>query len=246
MIAGNLKYTGELKKHLQTIKTWPFEIKIEATDPAVRWTECEGSSSMLNEIAAKALQMLQLNSCQILVLSSGNGFKCQAMQMNRSASSHRQSTQRDYYRVQDFLHKVILSDSPVLIDHSDHFIRPEDRYLLRIHPSESLILIPLRIETEPVGLFMLAFESYNLSIGSVNQALVFADQASKAIHREGLFFSEEVSIIELVMVLAEALRTWDQPTSLHSRRITVLAEKTAIKLGCSFHEIQSIRSIKRA
>jgi len=241
MVAGNLGFTSELKSRLQTIKTWPSDLQFEDSDPAVRWMEMEGSSSMLNEIAVKAVEILQVNSCQVVVLASGSSFRCQAMHWNRSAASSRQSIPKDYIWAQNLLQKAILSDSPVLIDHRDSTVTLEERYALRVYPFENLLLIPMRIQTEPTGLFMLAFQTTELSMERIKQALVFADQAGKALQREGLLFSEEVSIIELVMALAEAMRTWDMSTSQHCHRISSLAEKTAIKMGCSFQEIQAIR-----
>jgi putative nucleotidyltransferase with HDIG domain len=240
MVAGNLGFTGELKTRLQTIKTWPYDMQFEASDPALQWVELEGSSSQINEIASKAVEILQANSCQILVLASGGSFRCQAVYWNRAATQ-RPSLPRDFHRVQNYLQRVILSDNPVLLDHKDHYVPQEERVALHVQPSDNLLLIPMRIQTEPVGVFMLAFKTLDLSMEKVKQALVFADQASKALQREGLYYSEEVSIIELVMVLGEAMRTWDPTTSRHCHNLTSLAEKTAIKMGCDFHDIQVIR-----
>ncbi len=241
MVAGNLGFTGELITRLKTIKTWPSEMQFEASDPAMRWVELEGNSSRINEIAAKAVEFLRVNSCQIVVLAGGGSFRCQAIHWDRSASYQRPSTPRDFHRVEHLLQRVALSDSPVLIDRRDTFLGQEERFALRIQPFENLLLIPMRIQTEPVGVFMVAFQTADLSMDKVKQALVFADQASKALQREGLNFSEEVSIIELVMVLGEAMRTWDASTSRHCHNITTLAEKTAIKMGCDFHQVQVIR-----
>lgn len=241
IVAGNLGFTGELKSRLQTIKTWPHGLQFEASDPAVRWLEKEGPSSLLNEITEKAVEILQVNSCQVVVLARGGSFRCQAMHWNKSAKSPRQSMPQDYRWAQSLLQRAILSDSPVLLDCRDPIITPEERYALRISSMENLLLIPMRIQTEPTGLFLLAFQTTDLSMERVKQALVFADQAGKALHREDLFFSDEVSIIELVMALAEALRTWDMSTSQHCRNMSLLAEKTAMTMGCDFQDIQTIR-----
>lgn len=241
MVAGNLGFTGELKTRLQTIKTWPYELPYEASDPALKWVEQEGSSSRLNEIALKAVELLQVNFCQIAVLANGGSFRCQAMHWNRAAGLPHPSAPRDYHRVQHFLQRVILSDNPVLIDYKDPSIGPDERMTLRVHPLENMLLIPMRLQTEPVGILMLAFKTLDISMEKVKQALVFADQAGKALQREGLYFSEEVSIIELVMVLGEAMRTWDPSTGRHCRNLTTLAEKMAMKMGCDFQQIQVIR-----
>ncbi len=241
MVAGNLGFTGELKTRLQTLKTWSYETPVEVYDPALRRMELESSTSLDKDITAEAVEILRVNSCQIVVLVNGSDFRCQAMHWNRSASAPRQSMCRDYYRAQNLLQRAILSDSPVLIGRNDPGVTPEERYQLRALPSENLLLIPIRIHTEPAGVFILTFHPMDLSIEQVKQALVLADQAGKALHREGLLLSDEVSIIELVMVLSEALRTWDLPTSQHCYNISALAEKTAIKFGCDFFEIQAVR-----
>lgn len=241
MVAGNMGFTGELRTRLQTLKTWSFDTPCEVSDPALHWTELEGSSSLVNDITATAVEILQVNSCQIVVLVNGSDFRCQAMHWSRSAAAPRQSMQRDFYWARNLLQRVILSDTPVLIGRNDPGLTSEERYALRALPNENILLIPIRIQTEPAGVFMLTFQPMNLTLEQVKQALGLADQAGRALHREGLLLADEVSIIELVMVLAEALRTWDLPTSQHCFNISALAEKTAIRLGCDFHEIQAIR-----
>ncbi len=241
MITGNVHLTGDYKKRYRKHAAVPAEGLVDVGNEALNWIEIEGSSSLLYEIAVKAVELLEVSHCQILVLGANGVFHSQAYHWNSSAGLQRSSGRRDYQRAQDFLQKIILSDGPVFVGQHDKLLTGEQRSALKSNHQENLLLFPMRLDTEPVGVFIVGFEKMAAVDEKVRLASLFSRQAALALHREGLPFSEEESVIEIVMALSKALEARDLSTGAHCRKITRLTEQMAVRLGCSFHEIQSIR-----
>jgi putative nucleotidyltransferase with HDIG domain len=241
MITGNVHLTGDYKKNYRKSKPSLSDGMVECGDPALKWIEIEGSSSLLYEIAVKAVELLDITHCQILVLGSNGVFHCQAYHWNNSAYAQRSTGRRDYQRAQEFLQKIILSDGPVYISPNDRLLSNEQRSALKSHSLENLLLFPMRLDTEPVGVFVVGFEKIAAIDEKVRLASLFSRQAALALHREGLPYSEDESVIEIVMALSKALEARDLSTGAHCRKITRLTEKIALHLGCPFHDIQAIR-----
>jgi len=241
MITGNVRPTGDYIKRYQKSTTALPEGVVDLGDTALNWIEIEGSSSLLYEITVKAVELLEITHCQILVLGSNGVFHCQAYHWNNSGFTQGSSNKRDDQRAQEFLQKIILSDGPVYISPSDRLLTTEQRNALKSHSQENLLLFPMRLDTEPVGVFVVGFDKFAAIDEKVRLGSLFSKQAALALHREGLPYSEEESVIEIVMALSKALEARDLSTGAHCRKITRLTEKIAVHLGCPFHEIQAIR-----
>ena len=241
MITGNLRIKGDSishqKKHSPTLP----DGLVEAGDPAAHWLQMEGSSSLLYEIAVKAVELLGVNHSQILVLGSDGIFHCQAYHYSNSAKLNRSTGRRDNRKVQAVLQKIVLSDGPVLVGHRDRMLTAEERSALKSGMQENLLIFPMRLDTEPVGVFILGFDKLDSIHEKIRLAMMFSNQAALAIQREGLPYTDDESVVEIVMALAKALEARDLSTGAHCRKITRLAEQMAMELGCSFREIQAIR-----
>lgn len=242
MITGNLYFGGDLFSRLgKRIAPLVVEEWGEGGDLAAQWLQIEGSSSLLHEIAVKAVELLDVKHCQILVLSADGYFHRQAFYHSQNTLSRSNGAFRNYPRLNHFLQSVVLSDGPILIGYRDSFLGLEERRLLKVHGTENLILFPMRLETEPVGIFALSFDRFHSIDQRLPLARMFSEQAAQAIQREGLALTEEESAVEIVLALAKALESRDLSTGSHCRRITRIAEQVAIRMGCTFREVQDIR-----
>lgn len=241
MISGSSGLLGEAQKRLPNLFTSTAERLVEMGDAPDHWFSYDGQATLLNQVAARAVEVLKVRQCQILVLAQGGVFKCQAFHSSCSTSSIHSTVQRDSYRVQEFLQPIILSDMLTYIDQHGKPLTHDQQLMLRVGSTENLYLFPMRIDTEPVGIFVVATDQHTRRLENLDKVYVFADQAAKVLHRESLPFSDEESIVEIVMALSKALEARDLSTGAHCRQITRLTERIAIDLGCSFHEIQAIR-----
>lgn len=241
MLSGSSGLLGEPQQRLQALYHSTIEHLVDLGENPEHGYSSEGSSSLLNQIAIKAVEVLKVKQCQILVLAHGGTFRCQASHGISKSSAVRMTIPRDYFRVQEFLQRAILHDDPTSIDQRLVPLSPEQQAVLRVSPQDNLMLFPMRIDTEPVGIFTLVFDPQSRLSDHLNQAYYLADQAAKVLHRESLPFSDEESIVEIVMALSKALEARDLLTGEHCRQITRLTERIAVDLGCSFHEVQAVR-----
>ncbi|MFN7036907.1 MAG: HD-GYP domain-containing protein [Bellilinea sp.] len=242
MITGNLFFGGDILNRLGKFKT-PLVTEAwgESGDLAAQWLQVEGSSSLLHEIAVKAVELLDVKHSQVLVLCADGTFHRQAFYQAQTLLSRSNGVLRNYPRLNHFLQKVILSDGPVLIGYRDAFLGAEERRMLKLQANENLVLFPMRLETEPVGIFGLCFDRFHSIEQRLPLAMMFAEQAAQAIQREGLALTEEESAVEIVLALAKAQESRDFSTGSHCRRVTRMAEQVALRMGCTFREVQDVR-----
>jgi len=241
MISGSSGLIGEKQKRLPTIFGPTADRLVEPVDATDHWISYDGPSSALNQVAVKAVEVLKVKQCEILVLAPGGNFRYQAFHSSQSALPAHIPVQRENFRALEMLQQVVLSEEPTFIDQRIKPLNRETQNVLRVGSRDNLYLFPMRIDTEPVGVFVLVVDSTIKQLDNINQAFLFADQAAKVLHRESLPYSDEESIVEIVMALSKALEARDLSTGEHCRAITRLTERIAIDLGCSFHDIQAIR-----
>ncbi len=132
-------------------------------------------------------------------------------------------------------------DQVAIFRNGDKSISVDERLALRSGPQDNLLIVPMRLDTEPVGIFVLGFENYVEVEKKIQLAQLFSKQAAAALHREGLPYTDEDSVVEIVMALSKALEARDLSTGAHCRKITRLTELMAVRQNCSFQEIQIIR-----
>jgi len=241
MLTGSSGLLGETYKRPSNFFSATAERLVDLGESPEHWFNYDSPSSLLNQVAVKAVEVLKVHHCQILVLAQGGTFRCQAYHSINSTTSVHTTGQRDSYRVQELLQQSVLADSLTFIDQTVKPLNREQQLMLRVGAHENLYLFPMRIDTEPVGVFVVGLDADVRRLENLEKAYLFADQAAKVLHRESLPFSDEESIVEIVMALSKALEARDLSTGEHCRQITRLTERIAIDLGCSFHEIQAIR-----
>ncbi len=242
MISGNLYFGGDLFGRLKKSGT-PIvsEHWGEVGDLAASWLQVEGSSGLLYEIAVKAVELLDVKHCQILTLCANGNFQRQIFYHNQPSLDRAEPGKRNYQKLNAFLQKVVLSDAPVLMGYRNGDLNQEERRALKLQPHENLIVYPIRLDTEPVGIFALAFDRFDPIDERLRLAMMFSTQAALAIQREGVSISDGESVVEIVLALSKALEARDLSTGSHCRRVTRLAEQVAIRMGCSFRAVQDIR-----
>ncbi len=241
MLPGSSGLIGESQQRLHALYSSTVEQLVDLGEMPDHALSYEGSSSLLTQIAVKAVEVLKIKQCQILVLAHGGTFRCQASHGIAKSAATRMQPPRDYFRVQDFLQRAILHDDPTSIDQRLTPLSPEQQSVLHVSSQDNLMLFPMRIDTEPVGILVLSFDLHTHLGDRMNQAYYLADQAAKVLHRESLPYSDEESIVEIVMALSKALEARDLLTGEHCRQITRLTERIAVDLDCSFHEVQAVR-----
>ena len=241
MISGSSGLLGETQKRLPTIFGSTADRLVDGGEAPDHWISYDGPSSALNQVAVKAVDVLKVKQCEILVLAPGGNFRYQAFHSSQLPVSSHLPVQRDNFHAQELLQQVVLGEEPTFIDQRSKSLTRDQQAVLRVGCRDNIYLFPMRIDTEPVGVFVLVVDETVKRLENINQAYLFADQAAKVLHRESLPYSDEESIVEIVMALSKALEARDLSTGEHCRRITRLTERIAIDLGCSFHEIQAIR-----
>lgn len=241
MISGNLRYTGDLNKPFKSGNLNSVEGLLEVGDPAVHWLNGEGSSSLLYDIAVKSVELLDINYCQIVVLGAEASFHPIAFHRSSTRTSYRNLHPKDALLPQELLQKTILNDQNLVIRCEDTRITLRERIALGAYPQENLLLIPMRLDSEPVGVFVLGFEKFTDVSKKIQLGQLFSKQAAIAVHREGLPIGIQDHSAEIVLALSQALEERDLATAAHCRRITRLAELLAIRCGCTFNEVQTIR-----
>ena len=241
MFSNGSGYLSEAQRTLNTLCNPSYDHRAELGVEAEYLLNYEGASSSLNQIAKKAVDILRADQCQILVLGHGGTFRCQAFHGSHNGKGAHFKPHREFFHVQDLLQQSILGEDHTFIDQKVNPLHLEQQEELRITARDYLMLFPMRIDTEPVGIFALSFEAPNRLASRLEQAYYFADLSARVLHRESLPYSDQESIVEIVMSLSKALEARDLSTGEHCRQITRLTERIAIDLGCSFHEVQAIR-----
>ncbi len=109
MISGNIRYTGDLNKPYKISTANLVESLVEKGDPIAHWLEREGSSSLLYEIAVKAVELLEVRHCQIIVLGSDGLFHPVAFHWRSPGPVKRIGGLHDSPKAQEWLQRVHLA-----------------------------------------------------------------------------------------------------------------------------------------
>ncbi|HMN58746.1 MAG TPA: HD domain-containing phosphohydrolase [Anaerolinea sp.] len=200
---------------------------------------------LLDSIARHATEILLVKFSRIITLETDGSLVNQALYVNSSLPYKTQEKLRysacDLYEYR----RAISSRGPVILHQDDPAIPFRTRQELGLGIIESLCLVPLRVDTEAIGLLVLGdswkssaehFEDERLSL-----ATLIADQAASAIYRVRLTNRLKENQLETVLALAKTIEARDNYTGGHSDRMTELAVQTASRMNCSYEEVQSIR-----
>ncbi len=199
---------------------------------------------MLDSIVRKAVDILRVRFCRILILEPDGNFICQA---SCAPDTHELSPfkwLRALPQAQAFYQRVVLGETPVYISQSSH-LSGELRFALRLSSTDSLYLLPMRVNQEAVGILTLGDDHLPASDAALKEktrlAVLIADQAASAVYRARLSCRLEESQLQTVLALAKVMESRDAYIGGHSRKVTEMAVRVAQKLDMSPAEVQVIR-----
>ncbi len=199
---------------------------------------------LLNSIVRQSVDILRVRFCRILTLEPDGTFLCQASYSPGALDLPCRRKQRSSSLVQSLYQIVVLQEEPFIVDQGGTF--PGDlRHALHLGVTESMYLLPLRVNQESLGILALVDdakpESEAVLREKLHLAALIADQAAGAIYRARLSYRLEESQLQTVLALAKVMESRDPDTGNHSRKVTAVAVRLARKLNCSQKEEQVIR-----
>jgi putative nucleotidyltransferase with HDIG domain len=199
---------------------------------------------LLDSIVRQAVEILHVRFCRILTLEPDGTFVCQAAHSADAADQANVRGRQALSQARALYQHVVLSEAPVMIGQGNN-LSAELRIALRLGHNDNLYLIPLRVDTDIIGLLALG-EEYQpvpetLLKEKIRMAVMIADQAASAVHRSRLSYRLEESQLQTVMALAKVMESRDAYVGRHSRKVTALAVRIAKQLECPPGELQAIR-----
>lgn len=138
--------------------------------------------------------------------------------------------------------RVIRTQTPLTVHLSDPKADPYELAYMRSRDLATLVILPLVIKGETVGILELEHgpqERYYTS-EELNVAITLANQASIALENAQLYEELEESYLQTVLALARAMDARDTYTADHSQRLSVWAEAIAREMGCPPEKIRAI------
>jgi len=197
------------------------------------------------EIAQRAVDILQISYCQVLVNSADRSLVCKA-EFDRRGVSEGAGLKREISQATGPLfQQAVLNPVPLFFRRATPVLPAKEQKALGLTHGGVLCLAPMRLNTEPVGLLVLGqdFEHEgNLRLEDRKRLIAYlAEQAAAALYRVSLSSRLHTNQLETVLALAKALEARDIYTAGHGERITEIAEKIAHCLGCSDAEMETIR-----
>lgn len=200
---------------------------------------------LLDSIARNATEILQVKCSRIMTVESDGTLVSQALNVSRLLPLKLQERINQLPLNLREYRAALSSRGPVLICRDDAAISYSTRQDLGLGYFDSLCILPLRVESEPLGLLILGdswkFDHQPFEEERLRLATLIADQAASAIHRVQLSSRLKESQMETVLALAKAIEARDNYTGGHSDRMTELAVQTALHMNCSHDEVQAIR-----
>lgn len=198
---------------------------------------------LLDQIVRQTVEILHLRFCRIMTLELDGSFLCQAAYAVDGVDQHSIRGRRALPQARMLYQQVVLSEAPVMIGQGSN-LSSDLRFALRLSYTDSLYLIPLRVNQEAVGVLALGEEFHPLPDTVLKEkirlAVLIADQAASAVNRAHLSYRLEESHQQTVMALAKVMESRDEYVGGHCRKVTSLAVGLAKKLGCSNAEVQTI------
>lgn len=196
---------------------------------------------LLERFVQSAVEIVQATFCRVLTQERDGSFVCRAAYPARFPGGtlglpEPMATQTVYQR-------IIRAEAPFLLRHTDVTLSFDARHGLELDYAHTLCLVPLRVDSELVGILVMGEERSNevFHIEKVRLASMVADLVASVIQRERLYRRLEDSYLETILALTRTLEARDPYTAGHSNKMVDLVEKTGKRLGCSSTRIQSMR-----
>lgn len=194
-----------------------------------------------------AAEIVQGAFCKILTLDESGTFICQAVYPNKNNAHTNTVTGKPEPLISQAIYQEILqSRLPSLIHHQDPRFSNQERRALGLFFIDTLLVAPLWVDHEPIGLLLLGDQT-RFSTGGLNLdeklylTSLVSDQAASAISRASLLSQLSENRLETVLALAKTIEARDQYTGGHAQRVTDLAERLARSLRLDEKDVQNIR-----
>lgn len=199
---------------------------------------------LLDSIVRQTVDILHARFCRIFTRESSGNFICQAAFTTEPTDPYNLRGRKALPKAKAIYQHVVVSESPLMIRQGSS-LSSELRMALRINISDSLFLIPLRVGQDAVGVLAMGEEYHTLPETVLKEkirlAVMIADQAASAVYRAHLSYRLEESQLQTVLTLAKVMESRDAYVSGHSRKVTDLAVRLAVKLECSSADVQAVR-----
>jgi len=200
---------------------------------------------LLDIVVRYAVHILNLKFCQVIVLGGDGSFVFRSQYPNNSQQDLPWEETAGRLKVIKVLQRAAMREIPIRIVQDHKRLTQGERLVLDWVGTQALVIIPMRVDNKPIGLFILGDEEGNLSEAFVNGSnhlpLIIADQAAGAIYRAMLSSENTLNQFETVLALSKTIETRDWYTGGHSKKMANLAEKLAIEMHCNLDDIQIIR-----
>lgn len=194
----------------------------------------------LESFAQSTVEIVQVSFCRILVQEAQGVFHCQAAYPLRSTGVHMQT---DSQGAALLLRRIATTSSPFVLHRSDITLNYELRLALELDFAHTLCFVPLRLDTDVLGLLVLGEErpTERISTEKMRLANTIADLVASVVHRERLYHRLEESYLETILALTRTLEARDPYTAGHSKRLEDLVDKVGRRFNCGAARLQSLR-----
>ena len=200
---------------------------------------------LLDIVVRYAAHILNLKFCQVIVLGNDGSFVFRSQYPSTTQLDLPWERSEGRLKVIKVFQQAALREEPTHIIQDHKRLTQGERLVLDWVGAQALVIIPMRVNNKPIGLFILGDEEGNLSEAFVHGGnhlpLIIADQAAGAIYRAMITSENTTSQFETVLALSKTIETRDWYTGGHSKKMANLAEKLAIELHCDLDDIQTIR-----
>ena len=200
---------------------------------------------LLESIARHATEILQVRFSRIITMEPDGSLAIQAFYIDPALPIKSQEKLRSLPSTPKIYRQAITAKEPLLVRRDDSLPIYWSRQELGLDVVDSLCLLPMRVETEAIGVLVLGdrwtFNHDPFEESRMRLATLIAEQAAGAIYRVRLTNRLKENQLETVLALAKTLEKRDGETGEHCDHMAELAEMTAMRMHCTYEEIQAIR-----
>jgi HD-GYP domain-containing protein (c-di-GMP phosphodiesterase class II) len=196
--------------------------------------------TQLDRFVRSTVEMVQVSFCRVLTREGDGAFICRAAYPPRITGYKNQAEPQ---QAQLVYQRIASSEEPFLLRRTDITLTYDSRVALELDSAHTLCLVPLKVDTEIVGMLVLGEERSHeaFHIERVRLASMIADLVATVIHRERLYHRLEESYLETILALTRTLEARDPYTAGHSMKLVEMVEKTGKRLGCPPTRLQAMR-----
>jgi putative nucleotidyltransferase with HDIG domain len=199
---------------------------------------------LLDTIVQKAVDILRVKYCRILIIEPDGNFLCQASSNSGLRGGPLIKWQRALPTAQNFYQKVLQRKEAAIISQGSE-VNLELRYALHASQDETVYLLPMIMNQESIGILEIGDENRPLSEPALREKMRLADliagQASSAIYRVRLSHRLEENQLQTVLALTKVLDSRDPRIGKHCLKVTEAAVTLAQEFNYTSAEIQTLR-----